>query len=123
MILRGRAPHLPGITVTHSSPGSEQGYLTAAGAVAFGAALFRQFRADHTLGSYGQDGMFANGVDIAVAGTPVLAERPARPQFRLHTLTMAATNMKGRPDTGEPGGGTAGTPSRSRGPNICTRST
>ncbi len=45
--------------------------------------------------------MFAGGVDIALAGAPVHAARPARPGFRLHTLTMAATNLNGRPDTGD----------------------
>src|SRR5262249_36365859 len=89
------------LPVPHSRPGSEQGSLPAAGAVAFGAALFRQFRADHALGSYGRDGMFAGGVDIALAGARVLAARPNRPRFRLHTLTMAATNLRGRPDTGD----------------------
>ena len=97
----GRAPRLPGITVTRSGPGSEHGYLTAAGAAAFGAALARQFRADHAGGRHGQGGMFAGGVDIALPGAPVPAARPARPGFRLHNLTMAATNLNGRPDTGD----------------------
>jgi hypothetical protein len=45
--------------------------------------------------------MFAGGVDIALAGARVTAARPARPRLRLHTLTMAATNRRGRPDTGD----------------------
>ncbi len=97
----GRAPRLPGFTVTGTGPGSEHGYLTPAGAAAFGAALTRQFRADHAAGRYGQDGLFAGGVDIALPGTPARAARPARPGFRLHTLTVAATDLKGRPDTGD----------------------
>lgn len=95
----GRAPALPGITVTRTGPGTEQGYLTASGAVAFGAALTRQFRADHARASYGHDGMFADGVDIKLAGAPTA--HAARPTFRLHTLTMAATNLSGHPDTGD----------------------
>ncbi|MGN6793216.1 MAG: hypothetical protein ACTHJW_12605 [Streptosporangiaceae bacterium] len=95
----GRAPKLPGITVTRSGSGREQGYMTARGAAAFGAALVRQFRADHARASYGKDGMFAGGVTIALAGAP--AARVARPRFQLHTLTTAATGLNGRPDTGD----------------------
>ena len=110
VIFTGTAPRLPGITVTQSGQGSEQGYLTAAGAAAFGAALFRQFRADHARASYGQDGLFAGGVDIALAGATAAVRqagpRPARPRqagsrFRLHTLTMAATDLSGHADTGD----------------------
>ena len=95
----GRAPKLPGVTVTSAGPGSERGYLTAAGAAAFGAALVRQFRADHARAGYGKDGMFAGGVTIALAGAP--AARVTRPRFRLHTLTVAATDLRGRPDSGD----------------------
>jgi hypothetical protein len=65
---RGRAPRLPGVTITHAASGAAAGYLTEAGARAFGAALARQFAADHARGSYGQDGMFAGGVSVALAG-------------------------------------------------------
>jgi hypothetical protein len=95
----GRAPRLPGITVTRIGPGRERGYLTASGAAAFGAALARQFRADHARASYGQDGMFAGGVTIALAGASTV--HAVRPRFRLHTLTMAATGLSGHPDTGD----------------------
>jgi hypothetical protein len=95
----GRAPALPGITVTRTGPSSEQGYLTAASAARFGTALARQFRVDHARASYGKDGMFAGGVDITLAGAP--AAPAARPQFQLHTLTMAATNLSDHPDTGD----------------------
>ena len=43
--------------------------------------------------------MFAGGVQVAVAGAP--AARVSRPRFRLHTLTVAATGLHGRPDTGD----------------------
>lgn len=95
----GRAPELPGVTVTWTGPGRERGYLNASGALAFGAALSRQFRADHARASYGEDGMFAGGVRIALAGAP--AARASRPRFRLHTLTVAATGLRGRPDSGD----------------------
>ena len=95
----GHAPQLPGITVTRTGPGRERGYLTARGAAAFGAALARQFRADHARASYGQDGMFARGVNIALAGAPTV--HAASPRFQLHTLTMAATGLGGHPDTGD----------------------
>ena len=95
----GRAPQLPGITVTGTGPGRERGYLTTSGAAAFGAALARQFRADHARASYVQDGMFARGVKIALAGAPTV--HAVKPRFQLHTLTMAATGLGGHPDTGD----------------------
>ena len=38
---------LPGVTITRSGGGLASGYLTASSARVFGAALIRQFRADH----------------------------------------------------------------------------
>ena len=58
---QGKVPALPGVTITLARGGTAQGYLTAAGAATFGAALARQFAADHATGSYGRDGMFADG--------------------------------------------------------------
>jgi hypothetical protein len=95
----GRAPTLPGVTVTRTGQGTELGYLTASGAATFGAALARQFRSDHTRASYGQDGMFAGGVTIALAGAPTV--HAVQPRFKLHTLTMAATGRNGKADTGD----------------------
>jgi hypothetical protein len=97
---RGKAPSLPGVTITRASGGTARGYLTQAGAAAFGAALARQFAADHASGSYGQDGMFAGGVSVSLAGAPASAARPA-PAFPMHTLTVTAANLAGRPDTGD----------------------
>jgi len=96
---RGKAPALPGVTITRASGGTARGYLTQAGASAFGAALARQFAADHARGSYGQDGMFSGGVSVSLAGAPAAAPRPA-PAFPMHTLTVTGANMAGRPDTG-----------------------
>jgi hypothetical protein len=95
----GHAPALPGVTVTHATDGTAQGYLTPAGAAVFGAALTRQFAIDHARGSYGQDGLFAGGVSVRLAGLPA-ATRPA-PAFPMHTLTVTAANLAGKPDTGD----------------------
>jgi hypothetical protein len=95
----GRAPVLPGVTITHAGGGTAQAYLTPAGAAVFGAALARQVAADHARASYGQDGLFAGGVSIRLAGLPATA-RPA-PAFPMHTLTVTGTNLAGKPDTGD----------------------
>jgi hypothetical protein len=103
---RGRAPSLPGVHLTGGSGGLARGYLTVSGARAFGKALAGQFLADHARGSYGQDGMFANGVSVSLAGSPAGAARAAlaprhSPGFRMHTLTITATDATGQPDTGD----------------------
>jgi len=94
----GRPPALAGVTVTSRAAGLEQGYLTASSARAFGAALARQMISDHSSGSYGTDGLFAGGVSISLPG---MAPAPVRPHFRMHTLTVKATNLAGKPDTGD----------------------
>ena len=75
----GTAPRLPGVTITRAAGGSATGYLTAAGAVTFGAALARQFAADHGRASYGTDGLFAGGVWISAAGRGAASHRLPRP--------------------------------------------
>jgi hypothetical protein len=102
----GKRPDIPGLTVTAAGAGSATGYLTAASARTFGAALLRQYTADHATGRYGTDGLFGHGVAITPAvGGPVAAARakpaPARPGFKMHTLTVHAANLAGRPDTGD----------------------
>ncbi|HEY1641322.1 MAG TPA: hypothetical protein VGG35_11590 [Streptosporangiaceae bacterium] len=102
----GSLPQIPGLTVTSSGPGAASGYLTAASAPAFGAALLRQYAADHDSGRYGTDGLFGHGVSITPAGAgPVAAARtgPAavHPAFKMHTLTVHGTNLAGKPDTGD----------------------
>ena len=96
---RGRVPSLPGVTISQARHGAARGYLTPAGAAAFGAALARQFAADHARGSYGQDGLFADGVSIRLAGLPATARPPVG--FPMHTLTVTGTNLAGKPDTGD----------------------
>jgi len=97
---RARLHAPPGVTVTRTGPGTAEGYLTASGARELGAALARQFVADHDRGSYGTDGLFADGLSLALPGTPT-APRAARPGFPMHTLTVTATTINGRPDTGD----------------------
>jgi hypothetical protein len=93
----GKAPDLPGVTITSAGRGTADGYLTPAGADAFGSALHRQFStADHGTGG----GLFADGAAIALAGAPVSAP-VVRPQYAMHTFTVTATNSAGKPDTGD----------------------
>ncbi|HEU5420281.1 MAG TPA: hypothetical protein VFV41_21510 [Streptosporangiaceae bacterium] len=103
----GSRPSIPGLTVTSSGPGTAAGYLTAASAPAFGAALLRQYGADHSAGSYGTDGLFGHNVSITPAGAGTVAAArtapagTAGPAFRMHTLTVRGTNLAGKPDTGD----------------------
>jgi hypothetical protein len=101
----GSLPSLPGVTITQSGAGSATGYLTAAGARAFGAALLRQYAADHASGRFGADGMFSHGVGISPAGAGPVAAARARaavtPQFEMHTLTVRGRDLAGKPDTGD----------------------
>jgi hypothetical protein len=102
---RGGVPSLPGVTITKAVGGIAQGYLTAASAEVFGAALARQFDEDHASGSYGTDGLFSDGVTITLAGGTGMsaAARPGyrRPWYEMHTLTVDGTNLAGKPDTGD----------------------
>ena len=101
-----RQPPVPArrVTITSSAAGVADGYLTAASARRFGAALVRQFLADHRRGSYGQDGLFGRGVTLAVAGVPAVRaashgrSRPAG--FALHTLTVTGKDIAGNADNG-----------------------
>jgi hypothetical protein len=94
-----RAPSVPGVTITSAARGAADGYLTPRSARKFGAALQRQYLADHARASYGTDGLFARGLSIALAGTP--APNPVRPQFVMRTLTVKGRNLAGHPDNGD----------------------
>jgi len=96
---QGRLPALPGVTVTSTGSGLADGYLTPSGALTFGAALARQFEADHARGSYGTDGLFSAGLSIGLPG--VAAAPAARPRFPMHTVTVTGTTLSGKPDTGD----------------------
>src|SRR5579863_9750807 len=67
----GRLPRLPGVTITWAGHRAAQGYLTPASARAFGAALARQYLADRGSGGFGNDGLFAGGVQIALPKPPL----------------------------------------------------
>jgi len=103
----GALPALPGITVTSSGDGMAHGYLTLAGARTFGAALTRQFLADHAGGGYGQGGLFGHGLSIGPAGATAPTARTGtsrtatQPGYQMHTLTVTGTNEAGKPDTGD----------------------
>lgn len=95
----GSLPELPGVTVQSWQAGEATGYLTASSARTFGAALFRQFAAQHAKGSYLTGGLFAGGVDIGLAGAAHAVS--AKPQFAMRTLTIGGTNGRGKPDNGD----------------------
>ncbi len=113
----GTEPALPGVMVTKAGAGAASGYLTTASARTFGAALLRQYRADHARDSYGADGLFANGLTISLSGappaprafraagetaaSPVSPHEPAKPSYVMHTLTVRGANLAGKPDTGD----------------------
>jgi hypothetical protein len=104
----GAAPRLPGVTISRAAGGVATGYLTAAGAATFAAALARQFAADHGRASYGTDGLFAGGVWISAADGAVPAsaakaagQTPTSPRFPMHTVTVRGQTVAGRPDTGD----------------------
>jgi hypothetical protein len=104
----GAVPRLPGVTITRAAGGVATGYLTAAGAVTFGAALARQFAADHRAASYGTDGLFGGGVWISAAGratggasAPSAGRTPTSPRFPMHTVTVRGLTAAGKPDTGD----------------------
>jgi hypothetical protein len=95
-----KAPALPGITLTSTRPGIATGVLTATSAPVFTAALVRQFVHDHAIGSYGSDGLFANGTTIRLTGaTPAAPVR--HPGYRLYVLTAKGIALNGKPDTGD----------------------
>jgi hypothetical protein len=96
---RGQVPSLPGVTITSAAAGTAEGFVTARSAPRFGAALHRQYLADHDRAAYGTDGLFGHGVSITLAGAPVPA--PIRPRFVMRTLTIHATSLAGRPDNGD----------------------
>jgi hypothetical protein len=103
---RGHIPALPGVTVTGAARGQASGYLTAASARRFGAALAAQYLADRPRASYGADGLFGGGASVSLAGSPAAARAPRSPaagrgSATLVTLTVRGTNRAGKPDTGD----------------------
>ncbi len=74
----GRRPAIPGLTITRSGAGRAAGYLTAASAREFGAALCASTPPTTPRGRYGTDGLFGHGVSITLAGSRAGPGRPAR---------------------------------------------
>jgi hypothetical protein len=94
---RQRKPSLPGVTITRAVDGVATGYLTTAGARAFGMALARHTLANST-GRSQRGGLFAGGESLTLAGAS--AQPPGRlPAFPMHRLTVTGTNLKGKPDS------------------------
>jgi hypothetical protein len=92
----GHVPVLPGVIMTGHSEGVGRGYMTHSGAGRFLSALRRQLLADQASGRYGEDGMFAGGVSLSLAGAPSPAHRPT-PDFPMTTLTISGTDLAGKP--------------------------
>jgi hypothetical protein len=90
----GRVPSLPGVTITGASGGVASGYLTAAGAARFGAALAHLFTSGRISTSHG---LFGNGVSVALPGARSAARRP---KYQMETVTVTGTNWAGKPDNG-----------------------
>ncbi|WP_163573420.1 hypothetical protein [Fodinicola feengrottensis] len=75
------------------------GYLTAASAKDFGAALVKEFVADRAAGGRAT-GVFGSAVRISLAGTktaPIV-----RPHFPMKTLSFTGTDASGKPDNMDP---------------------
>lgn len=94
---QGAAPTLPGVTTTATTATGATGYLTADGARKFGAALVAQYRADRGRHAFGAAGLFPAGTSVALAGTAPAAT--ASPRFAMHTVTLAANDLDGTPDS------------------------
>lgn len=88
---------VPGITITHRSGASARGVVTHASGRKFGAALARQWHADHAAARH-DTGLFAS---VARISTTAPAPPSARPAFVMHTLTVNGRNQKGKKDTGD----------------------
>jgi len=86
----GAEPAIPGLTVTGRTANSVSGYLTAAGAERFGAALTREYLAARA-GNPAGSGPFGQHTTVGLAGaTESLGT--AQPQFAMHTVTIAGTD-------------------------------
>lgn len=87
-------PTVPGVTVTSASGGLALGYLTAASASDFGAALARQYAADAAAGWPEHSTLFGAVLTIR----PDIGSRPVvHPQFPMVTLIVKVVDAGGRP--------------------------
>jgi hypothetical protein len=88
---------VPGIQITQRSGTSAQGVVTPASGPAFGAAIARQWLADHDSATH-TSGMFAS---VARIGSASAARPVVSPNFVMHTLTVNGRDAKGKKDTGD----------------------
>jgi len=89
-----QVPAVPGLTVTAHSAGSASGYLTAASAHRFGAALAAQYRADYVADFPQRATLF--GVTRILTGSSTLSA--VSPQYPMRTLIIKALNRSGKPE-------------------------
>jgi hypothetical protein len=90
----GTKPAVPGLTVTTRTATAESGYLTAAGARAFGAALAKQSVAD---GKAHRVPTSLFGGVTRIAATGVAASHPVTPAFQQYTLQIKVLDRSGHP--------------------------
>ena len=97
----GRPPAIPGLVVTSRRQNQLKGFFTVGSARSFGAALTRQFTADHDSDAYGKDGLFGHDTRIWLSGSRPVPNPAPEHGFKLDTLTVKATNLNGNPDSGD----------------------
>jgi hypothetical protein len=92
----GVAPTAPaGVTLTATGTTTATGYVTAASAPAFGAALRKQIGADVAAGRKPGTGALFGGVSgISLTGGP---QGGVQPHYPLHILQVNATDITGQP--------------------------
>ncbi|MBO0831889.1 MAG: hypothetical protein J2P29_07955, partial [Actinobacteria bacterium] len=91
---------VPGVTITSRSGTTARGMVSAATGARFGAALARQWLADHASPTH-TTGLFASVARISAATAAPAATPAAQPGFIMHTLTLNGRNQKGQKDTGD----------------------
>lgn len=103
----GGRPELPGVTVTSDSGGVARGYVSAAAAPRFGAAVAAQWRADQQRPSalrtaVPTDGLFRGITRMGAAGVPAVARTAhlTTAQANEHTFTVKAIDPAGAPMQG-----------------------
>jgi hypothetical protein len=89
----GSKPVVPGLTVTSRSATAEHGYLTAAGARLFGAALAKQAVAD-SAARRRPTSLFGGVTRISAAG---VVTAPVTPAFQQYTLQVKVIDPAGKP--------------------------
>jgi hypothetical protein len=87
------APVLPGVTLTSAAAGHARGYLTAASAKTFGAALAKQAVADSAAGWPDRSSLFGSVTGLTADIAPV----QVTPQFPQVTLIVRGVDHAGKP--------------------------